>query len=157
MPGSVLSPTTARLLQPLILALAIVAAYWSGLHAPFQFDDAAAIVENVAIRHWWPFARELPAATQVAGRPVVALSYALNFQWAGLDPFGYRVVNLLIHFACAWLLFALAREALSRAHGPNHAGRIAAAIAVLQDLRHCYNENFEGFSFTRFDGTRITI
>jgi hypothetical protein len=33
----------------------------------------------------------------------------------------------------------------------------AAAIAVLQDLRHCYNENFEGFSFTRFDGTRITI
>ena len=33
----------------------------------------------------------------------------------------------------------------------------AAAIAVLQDLRNCYNENFEGFSFTRFDGTRITI
>jgi membrane-associated phospholipid phosphatase len=33
----------------------------------------------------------------------------------------------------------------------------AAAIAVLQDLRHCYNESFEGFSFTRFDGTRITI
>jgi membrane-associated phospholipid phosphatase len=33
----------------------------------------------------------------------------------------------------------------------------AAAIAVLQDLRHCHNEHFEGFSFTRFDGTRITI
>jgi membrane-associated phospholipid phosphatase len=33
----------------------------------------------------------------------------------------------------------------------------AAAIAVLQDLRLCYNEHFEGFSFTRFDGTRITI
>ena len=33
----------------------------------------------------------------------------------------------------------------------------AAAIAVLQDLRHCYSENFEGFSFTRFDGTPITI
>jgi membrane-associated phospholipid phosphatase len=33
----------------------------------------------------------------------------------------------------------------------------AAAIAVLQDLRHCYNERFEGFSFTRFDGTQITI
>jgi len=119
------------MLPPIILALAIVAAYWSGLHAPFQFDDVAAIVENVAIRHWWPFARELPAATQVAGRPVVALSYALNFQWAGLDPFGYRVVNLLIHFACAWLLFATAREALSRAHSPNHAGPIAVAIALL--------------------------
>jgi len=33
----------------------------------------------------------------------------------------------------------------------------AAAIAVLQDLRTCYSENFAGFSFTRFDGTHITI
>ena len=120
-----------RFLPPTILALAIGAAYWSGLHAPFQFDDVPAIVENVAIRHWWPFAQGLPPATQVAGRPVVALSYALNFQWAGLDPFGYRVVNLLMHFVCALLLFAIARETLSRAHRPNHAGRIAAAIAVL--------------------------
>jgi len=124
-------PGDLRFLPPMILALAIGAAYWSGLHAPFQFDDVSAIVENVAIRHWWPFARGLPTATQVAGRPVVALSYAVNFQWAGLDPFGYRVVNLLIHFACAWLLYAIAREALSRAHSANHAGRIATAIAVL--------------------------
>ena len=33
----------------------------------------------------------------------------------------------------------------------------AAAIAVLQDLRHCYSEDFDGFSFTRFDGRPITI
>ena len=33
----------------------------------------------------------------------------------------------------------------------------AAAIAVLQDLRDCYSENFSGFAFTRFDGTPITI
>lgn len=34
---------------------------------------------------------------------------------------------------------------------------VPAAIAVLQDLRHRYNENFDGFSFTRFDGTPVTI
>jgi membrane-associated phospholipid phosphatase len=33
----------------------------------------------------------------------------------------------------------------------------AAAIAVLQDLRHVYNETFDGFAFTKFDGTPITI
>jgi len=33
----------------------------------------------------------------------------------------------------------------------------AAAIAVLQDLRQCYNENFDGFAFTKFDGTPIAI
>jgi len=33
----------------------------------------------------------------------------------------------------------------------------AVAIAVLQDLRNCYNESFDGFAFTKFDGTPITI
>src|SRR5262249_17747833 len=115
----------------IVLALAIGAAYWSGLRAPFQFDDVDAIVENAAIRHWWPFAPELPSSVQVAGAPVVALSYAVNFQLSGLDPFGFRAVNLLIHFACAVLLFAIARHVLSRTHDPNRAGWVAAAIAVL--------------------------
>jgi membrane-associated phospholipid phosphatase len=33
----------------------------------------------------------------------------------------------------------------------------AVAIHLLQDLRRCYNENFTGFRFTRFDGTTMTI
>lgn len=31
------------------------------------------------------------------------------------------------------------------------------AISVLQDLKHCWNEKFEGLSLTKFDGQRITI
>jgi membrane-associated phospholipid phosphatase len=33
----------------------------------------------------------------------------------------------------------------------------AYAISVLQDYKGCYNERFDGFSLTKFDGTRITI
>jgi membrane-associated phospholipid phosphatase len=33
----------------------------------------------------------------------------------------------------------------------------AAAIALLQDVRHNYNEPFGGFAFTKFDGSPITI
>jgi hypothetical protein len=33
----------------------------------------------------------------------------------------------------------------------------AIAISVLADQRACYNENFGGFTFTRFDGTTITV
>jgi hypothetical protein len=33
----------------------------------------------------------------------------------------------------------------------------AAVIALLQDLRHTYNEPFGGFTFTKFDGTTIVI
>jgi hypothetical protein len=33
----------------------------------------------------------------------------------------------------------------------------AIAIAILTDWKGCYNERFEGFSLTKFDGTRIVI
>ncbi|MDX2040101.1 MAG: vanadium-dependent haloperoxidase [Acidobacteriota bacterium] len=33
----------------------------------------------------------------------------------------------------------------------------AIAISILQDLKHGWNERFEGLSLTKFDGTRITI
>jgi hypothetical protein len=33
----------------------------------------------------------------------------------------------------------------------------AIAISVLRDQRPGYNENFEGFTFTKFDGTKITV
>lgn len=33
----------------------------------------------------------------------------------------------------------------------------AVAIGILQDYRKTYNENFSGFSFTKFDGTKIVI
>ena len=33
----------------------------------------------------------------------------------------------------------------------------AAAIAMLQDLRRTYHEPFDGFTFTKFDGTPIVV
>ena len=33
----------------------------------------------------------------------------------------------------------------------------ALAISILRDQRSCYNEKFNGFTFTKFDGTRITV
>ncbi len=33
----------------------------------------------------------------------------------------------------------------------------AVAISVLRDQRACYNEDFSGFTFTKFDGTTITV
>ena len=33
----------------------------------------------------------------------------------------------------------------------------AVAISILRDQRACYNEAFSGFTFTKFDGTTITI
>ena len=31
------------------------------------------------------------------------------------------------------------------------------AIGILKDQKSCYNENFGGFSLTKFDGTTVTV
>ncbi|MBV9210671.1 MAG: phosphoesterase, partial [Acidobacteria bacterium] len=33
----------------------------------------------------------------------------------------------------------------------------AIALSMLADQRACYNENFGGFSLTKFDGTTVTV
>jgi hypothetical protein len=33
----------------------------------------------------------------------------------------------------------------------------AVAISILRDQKHCYNEFFPGFRFTKFDGTSVTV
>ena len=33
----------------------------------------------------------------------------------------------------------------------------AVAISILRDQRDTYNESFGGFTFTKFDGTRISV
>ena len=33
----------------------------------------------------------------------------------------------------------------------------AIAISVLKDQKRCYNEQFSGFSLTKFDGTTVTV
>jgi len=33
----------------------------------------------------------------------------------------------------------------------------ALATSILRDQRACYNEAFSGFTFTKFDGTTVTI
>ena len=123
------------------LAVALVTAgflaYANSLSGPFVFDDQLSIVENASIRRWWqPSAvlfpeRELP----VAGRPLVNLTFALNYAAGGLSVFGYHVVNVALHLVCSLLVFGLVRRTLhlprvNASVGP-HASSIAFAAALL--------------------------
>ena len=50
--------------------------------------------------------------TPVAGRPLVNLTFAINYAAGGLDPRGYRLTNLAIHLLAALTLFGLVRRTL---------------------------------------------
>lgn len=97
----------------LILAAALLI-YGNTLRAPFVFDDRGSIVDNPHIRSLWPLSRSLgaPPATGPSGRPVTALSLAINYAIGGLDPLGYRLFNIVAHAAAAALLYLLVRRTL---------------------------------------------
>jgi Flp pilus assembly protein TadD len=94
-----------------VVVAAVVVTYANSLSGPFLFDDENSIVANASIRQidasWSP-----PRDTPVAGRPLVNLSFALNYLAGGLDVRGYHVVNIAIHAAAALVLFGIVRRTL---------------------------------------------
>jgi len=98
-----------------LIVLAGLLVYANATSGPFIFDDELSVVRNEQIREWWNVGqvleprRELP----VAGRPIVNLSFALNYGMSGLEVRGYHAVNLALHLACALVLFGLVRRTLA--------------------------------------------
>ena len=105
-------PPKALLWRPALIIAAILLVYANSLSAPFIFDDDVSIVSNPAIRSLTT-APSQPPDTPLAGRPVVGLTFALNFALSDLDPFAYHLTNIVIHIACALLLFGLVRRTLA--------------------------------------------
>jgi Flp pilus assembly protein TadD len=90
---------------------AVFAANLNALSAGFAWDDAFLITENNLIRHW----NTLPALltqTFLASyyRPVVMLSFALEYALWGPRPFGFHLTNVLLHAANALLAFVILRR-----------------------------------------------
>ena len=88
-------------LLPLLLVPLGIFIYAGALGAPFVYDDKGYILQNETIR-------SLANFTDLSGTRYLAfLSFALNYAAGGLDPFGYHLVNVLIHTANAVLVFFL--------------------------------------------------
>jgi tetratricopeptide (TPR) repeat protein len=102
-------------LRAAIIVLAGAAVYANSLSGPFVLDDQDTIVMNEQIRQLWPPSVVLFPALElpVAGRPVVNVSFALNYALGGLDVRGYHLVNIAIHIACALLLFGIIGRTLN--------------------------------------------
>jgi len=97
------------------ILVVILAAYSNSFRGPFVIDDQATVVQNAGIRELARLDRVLSpqADSPVAGRPLVNLSFAIDYALNGLDVPGYHVTNLAWHIACAWLLFGVVRRTLA--------------------------------------------
>ena len=100
-----------------IIVAATLAAYHNSFSVPFVFDDVLAIVENPTLRQLWPpwgsFSPPSGQGLTVEGRPLLNVSFALNYALGGVSPQGYHVVNLVIHLFAALVLFGVVRRSLA--------------------------------------------
>ncbi|MBI5767462.1 MAG: tetratricopeptide repeat protein [Verrucomicrobia bacterium] len=117
-----------------VLVLAVVISFANGLGGPFVLDDEPSILGNRTLRSivsaWSP-----PPEAGVGGRPLLNVTFAVNYALGRLEPRGYHVGNLVIHLAAALLVFSLVRRTLTSELLARDCGAralpIAAATALL--------------------------
>ncbi len=120
------------------IVLAALAAYGNSFAGPFVFDDRPAIIDNPTLRQWWPPWSVLspPAeGASVCGRPLLNLSFAIDYALGGTRVTGYHVTNLLLHVGAGLLLFGVVRRTLQCPALRGWVGQdgvpVSAAVAAL--------------------------
>jgi len=103
---------------------AVVLTYANTLDGELVFDARPLVLENPALREaslrnvWLALSRDYwqPLATDGLYRPLTTLSYLFNHAVLGNAdrPFGYHVVNLLLHLACVATVYLLVRTLVAR-------------------------------------------
>lgn len=110
----------------IILLLAVgLAVYSNSLQNQFVWDDLSFIVRNDAIKSIGNIGSFFTnAATLAKGeisrdtyRPLVALSFSLDYFFWKLDPFYYHLENILLHIINSILLYLLMRYIVGNAAG----------------------------------------
>jgi tetratricopeptide (TPR) repeat protein len=108
---------TWRHLLPLLLTLFIASSvYINSLQGEFIWDDKDLIVSNQYIKDWKhlsiAFTQDFFYSSHKEGkigyyRPVITLSYMLDYQLWGLNPFGYHLTNLVFHTLTCLLIYLM--------------------------------------------------
>ena len=127
--------TLCKGMRPLWLLLAVgCALYANSLSNPFVFDDHEAILNNESIRQIVPSDAETQGLP-TDGRPLVRLSFAINYALSGYEVAPFRAVNLMLHIFCSWLCWAVLRRVLT-----DGKALVAAVIWLIHPLNsECIN------------------
>ena len=134
-----------RILLPIIIASVSFLAYLNTLHHQFVFDDFRVIVNNSFIKDWKYFptlfnSEYFKISGELSYRPLVTLSYFIDYTLWHLNPFGFHLTNLLIHTLNTFLVFSFI---LTITKDPKFAGISSLFFSVYPILTE--TENSVGF------------
>ncbi|XP_054720703.1 protein O-mannosyl-transferase Tmtc3-like [Uloborus diversus] len=102
---------------PLLLAALVAVCYSNSLRSGLAYDDQAAIrdnrdlrphtpITNIFFNDFWgtPLRKE---GSHKSYRPLTVLSFRANYAVHGLKPFGYHLINVLLHALVCFLFYRL--------------------------------------------------
>lgn len=107
---------------PALAAVVALVVYAPSIAGGFLYDDIAILVDNRRIQHLGSIGTVL---RYEPARPLLGLTWALNYAVAGTRPWPYHLVNVLIHAGNAALLASLLAWAARRS-----AGRLTVGAAT---------------------------
>ena len=95
---------------PIIIIFISILLYLNTLSNTFVYDDAYVITENYFINSWGNlpklFTKDyLPFSGELSYRPVVTLTYFIDYAIWQLNPLGYHLTNVILHTINAFLFY----------------------------------------------------
>ena len=122
----------------LVLAALVFAAYSNALQGGFVYDDNEQIIENAWIKdfqhlpdifseHSFGFAKGKEHGTTY--RPLVFTVYSIEYSLFGLAPWGWHLINILLHAVNTVIVFFIASSLLNCA-GADHGRKALPAFAA---------------------------
>jgi tetratricopeptide (TPR) repeat protein len=133
-----------------LLALAVAfQVYGPSLYGPFIFDDQYLpfSVPNFPADSW--------RAWMAGNRPVLMLSYWVNFQFSGLQTFSYHAFNVIFHAADSVLIFFIVRKIQDFAGVERRRCDVLAVFAGALFLLHPVNSESVGYVASRSENLSI--
>lgn len=108
------------LIYSLIIIAATFLAYFNSFNNQMLWDDENNIQRNTYI-HDWSHLKDIFTKNAIEGarkgsnyyRPLLSITYAIDYLLWRLNPVGYHISNTIFHAICALLIFFLAKGALS--------------------------------------------
>ncbi len=133
----------------LIVAILVLSVYSNTLQSPFVFDDRSHIASNPHIRITELTFDNISRAAfnnPLANRPIVTISFALNYYFHGYDVAGYHLVNILIHIINSLLVYYFLKTTLMISMGAYAVSGRRNGIRRNLDVRNQREISFMAFS-----------
>ncbi len=128
----------------------VLIVYQRGLYGPFLFDDGPNILhnDNLAVHDLDLHTLKQAAFSGISGpllRPLSMMSFAVNYSATGLDPYYFKLTNLVIHlfngvgiYILTWLLLSFYRKRFEPGLSVAYVQWLSLAVAAAW-LMHPFN------------------